>query len=514
MHATPCSAHHTPPESPKGSQKPKALAWCKALLLWPLLALCACKTLWLGYDAASAQWLQAAAQGQWQQAYGLLGSMQEAPSALLILQERGRIASLGQQWHSSQEDFEAAAQGIQAQQQRAQVSLSHSLQHTLALGLGDTSLPYEPASYEKVFIHTFKMLNFLAQNELEKALVESRRALNEQRFRLQTQAFRLAATQQAAKDQGLELHASDLQPYLNQAPLAAQPPAASSSLVSPVSPSTAAHQALRNGYLSYCLGLLYEHLGQHDEAHIAYQDTLSCFPDNAFVQKACVRTGQSKQPAQDAPAKLVILYEAGFAPALQSFSLSLPWQGRWYTLSLPYYAAADSAKDAPPLHVHCQGPQGSALQAYSATVCLTAPLAAQALRDSYPGRALRQLLRLIVRDQSQKALQQAEGGQLPLAALGLLGVVLDKADTRSWRSLPRSVQVAECTLQPHQRYQVQLQMAPGTQAQHNAQAAASAAVTRSLQPRPGHLYIWRVHAALPAGTLTLTPLAALPPGLG
>ncbi len=349
---------------------------------------------------------------------------------LLYLQERGRIHQLAGDLEKSKVDFEAASQIIEGR--RFETSLGQAAGTVGAVVFNDNTIPYGGWAYEKVFLHTYQALNYLQAKDLEGALVEIRRANNEERYEIERRALSQALLEAEAKEHQLDWkqEPESLQEVYKDLNLAIG----------------AVKKTYQNAYTSYLSGLGYELAGDRENARVSYRQALELYPRNTYLKEALRRTLEAKKVGQTQKGRLVVLYEAGFIPQREQIKVPIPYHGRIYTVALPYLKAAQ-AFSMESLRLSVGG------KAYTTQeLCQPGALAALALKEEYPGIVLRHLIRLIVRDQSQKQVQtwdekQNLGGFLGLGT-ALLGFVLDSADLRSWSTLPQSVQLAEVYLEP------------------------------------------------------------------
>lgn len=350
--------------------------------------------------------------------------------SLLYLQERGRIYQLAGNVEKSKADFEAASQIIEGR--RFETNLGQTGGTVGAVFLNDNTRPYMGWAYEKVFLHTYQALNYLEAKDLEGALVEIRRANNEQRYETERRALSQALLEAEAKEHQLDWR---------------QEPESLQEVYKDLSPAIGAvKKTYLNGFTSYLSALVYELAGDRENARVSYRQALELYPGNAFVQEALRRTLEAKPAQQGQKGRLLVLYEGGFIPQREQIKVPIPYHGRIYTVALPYLKAS-SAASMGPLRVSVGG------KAYNTQeLCQPGALAALTLKEEYPGIVLRHLIRLIVRDQTQKQAQSLDekhslGGFLGLGTT-LLGFVMDHADLRSWSTLPGSVQLADVSLEP------------------------------------------------------------------
>lgn len=349
--------------------------------------------------------------------------------ALLYLQERGRVYQLSGEIQKSQADFEKASQIVESR--RFETQWNYLGTGAASVFLNDTVFPYEGSAYEKIFLHTYQILNYLSRRDLEGALVEVRRANNEQRYELDRRALSQTVWDAQAKSHKVDVEAiaESLQEVYREIDLSVGE----------------LKKSYQNAYTDYISGISYELIGDRENARVSYKKALALYPKNQYLQTALAGTLERAKPAKNNKGRLVILYEEGFIPEREELKIPLPYHGRIYTIALPYLQGAATAA-AIPLNIQIGHSYYNTQE-----LCKPYALAALALKESYPGILLRQLIRLIVRDQSQKKAQKLDeqqgfGGFFSLGT-SLLGVAIDHADRRSWSTLPNSLQVADITLE-------------------------------------------------------------------
>lgn len=379
------------------------------------------------YPSQTVRIREAMAQDRFEHAYEMLTPGVSSNDAILYLQERGRVSSLAGAYAKSNEDFEQAVFLIEDNQKKAKISLSDLGNDAIATVSNDNLIPYPGYAYEKVFIHTFEALNYLSQDMLEDALVEVRKAQNEHTFAEYIRRKELAKAAYDAKRYDIKL--DDQEDELNE--VYKQLNAAAGEVKS----------EFENAYAFYVSGVLYEIAHELDNARVSYQKALEMYPKNPYLKDAVKRTRKQSKGLQADEGRVVILYEQGMVPAPEQVKIPIPWSGRIYTITVPFYAGPSIA--GPPLSI---GLASGRLLGETHPLCITRTLAARALKDRYPAIIIRHLLRLVVRDQTQKQAQKKDNRGLLGFATAVLGFIVDNADLRSWLTLPQSAQVADFKL--------------------------------------------------------------------
>ncbi len=406
---------------------------CLAFLILAFqLVGCTTNSVFIPYPARALAYQHAISTGDVQPALTQNQKLLTSRDALLALLEQGRLSQLSGDYAQSKQSFEAAIQKLNAIDERATVSLSHTAEQGTAIVSNDNAIPYQSNLFERIFLHQFQALNYLALGDKEGALVEIRRA----------QFFQDKAKDEHSDDKNSTLSKEALSEYQTRL-------AVMDNLAQRVTSSS------QNAYSFYLAGLLYESKQQLDDAFIDYKHALAIAPDNIFLQQDVYRLAEKLKRSDDlkllkatpklTPAKanegsVVILYEEGFVPAKKEIFLPFPWPQNWYVLAFPYYG--DSWHNPEPLSISNSNLKTAV---NSQVVTDTQALAARALKDDLVPMLLRQTLRAQTKHNMQ---QQAndKGGAILGLLVGAYNVLSENADLRSWLTLPRFAHIARFNL--------------------------------------------------------------------
>ncbi|MEO6697908.1 MAG: hypothetical protein ABIR53_00715 [Paraperlucidibaca sp.] len=340
----------------------------------------------------------------------------------------GRHAMLAGEPQASKAAFAKAMLSIAADDDRALISASDSARTGAALVTNDTLRRYAVAPYERLFLHSYQALNYLALKQPEAAAVELRRADAWQR----TQALAYADTIAAAAREGNDLLASD-----------ANALGALDSAAARVRSSTQHAGAL---YLS---GLFYEAQDALNDAFIDYRAAWQAQPSNAQLASDTSRLAQRLRFDDPAPRStpvpspltvgqdsnagdIVVYWERGEIPDKVAFQLPLINSSAFTLVSIPYYPSQGAPAARLSLQLDGQSPIAELLVD-------THALAARTLREQLPGILLRASVRAVAKQQLQRQLNEQSPG------LGLLGTIFslvsERPDLRQWSNLPAQVYV-------------------------------------------------------------------------
>lgn len=408
-----------------------------SLLLPLLLGGCAASSVVNPYPAQALAWQQAMAQQQPEAALGTLQKKRRSADRLLYLQERGRIAQLASNTGASQADFEEVIGLYRALEERALVSASASLASGASLLSNDNARPYAGSLYERVFVHQYQALNYLAAGDASGALVEVRRANLIQNEALARKENTVDQAREDAARKGFDAGRYDT--YFSSMDEAAG----------------RVKTGFQNAATFYLSGLIYEATGNTNDAYIDYRKALELVPGNPYVQRDVVRTGiragiedaeklarqlgNTQVGPRQGEGELVIYLEEGYVPPKTPLTIPI-WTSRTINqVSVPVYAGTIAGPDSLLVDV-----DGRTLE--TSLLVDTRALAVRTLKDDVPGMLARAFVRLLTKQEMQRQLQQQDSSGL----LGLFGALYslatDQADLRSWLTLPGSGQVVRIPL--------------------------------------------------------------------
>ena len=369
---------------------------------------------------------------------------------LLYAQESGRIAQVNGQFEQSKTYYQQAISAYKAFDDQAKVSVSDMGAKASSLLLNDNAIPYRGPGYERIMLHQYQALNYLFANDAQGAMVEVRRS-NE-----------LQASEQARYQKSQKSVQSMANGTIN------------TEIDKLGKAAGTVTSSFLNAYSYYTTGLLYELLGEPNDAFIDYRKAAQISPDNPFLQQDLVRLAkQLAMPQYDefkrrwgdatlakaGQGQIVMLIERGFVPEKQSLTVPFTIDGNWQTISLATYQPSD--RQVAPTSI--QG-LGTVLEA--APIANIDALAINALKEDLPAALVRQALRVYakaemaqsVRSDSKRRNDQIDAGAI---AMQIFNVVTEQADRRSWLTLPKQAQIARQHLDQGQ-YDISLGNAQNT----------------------------------------------------
>ncbi|HET8730321.1 MAG TPA: hypothetical protein VFM34_04355 [Moraxellaceae bacterium] len=408
-----------------------------ALLCVPaILGGCASTSVFSPYPGQAAQYRAALDAGSPDAAIAHIGHKTTSADATLYLMEKGRVAQLAHQTDVSRDAFDQAITRLQAQDDRATISASRYAASGASLLTNDNARPYDGRTYERVFVHQYQALNYLASGDEQGALVEVRRANQVQVDALHAKENQVDSARQEAESKGFD--ANRYNGYFSSMDVAAG----------------RVKSGFQNAATFYLSGLIYEATGAVNDAFIDYRKALELVPDNPYLQRDVVRTGQKTGldeirtlaralgPVQIAPHKdegeLVVYLEEGYVPSKVPVSIPIWTSKTVNNVSFPVY------KDATPPHLLTVQVDGQSLPA--ALLVDTRALAVRSLKDEVPAMLARSFIRLLTRQTVQRQAREADSTGLFGLFTTVYSLVAEQPDLRSWLTLPGSGQVVRIPL--------------------------------------------------------------------
>ncbi|GHG02281.1 COG3014 family protein [Thalassotalea marina] len=381
--------------------------------------------------------------GQFEQAKLQMPAFDSGHNAFnLSLLELGRLAFLMEDWRQSQQLFAQAYNEIEQQNQKAKLQISRGVENLSAVVSNDSALSYRIPAYEQTMLHSYQALNYLFQRDLEGALVEVRRANLVQETALKQYEKQLLDAKESLLAKGLDLQ-SLYSSYPNMDDTIGQ-----------------IKNSFQNAFTFYLSGVLYEANGDLDSAYIDYKRAIDIFPDNLYLQKDVIRLanqlgrneekekfeqkfGVVEQVSNAKQADVVVFFEQGLVNAKQELAVNLPIftrhnDMRFFSFALPAYQQSSSMLTSVNISVGNQEFQ-------AASIVNLLALANQSLKEQLPEMVTRQALRIVAKEEMRRKMQK-EGGDVGNILAGLYSLASERADTRSWLTLPHDITMARFSL--------------------------------------------------------------------
>ena len=235
-------------------------------------------------------------------------------------------------------------------------------------------------------------------------------------------------------------------------------------------------------FARYLSGIIYEDLGEWSDAMIAYRKAYEAYLAHQelyhieipgqlkeslilMADMVGLKTERKKyekmfklkftdlNAAQDKQSELIFTFHNGLAPIKKEHSMQMlaPATGRFVRISLPAYYERNNRISKLRIKIRDK-------DHYSTTTELTENigyLAIKTLEDHLPAITARALARAVAKDKIAK--DSGEKNQLFGLLINIAGVATERADTRSWLTLPDEIQTARLNI-PHGKHTLAIEL--------------------------------------------------------
>jgi hypothetical protein len=330
---------------------------------------------------------------------------------LLYLLNKAMLLRMQGKFAASNQEFEAAKKIIQA------YSAISVTEQSTSFVINDTTITYTGIPLDQVMLHTFEALNYLELGNLNDARVEA----------LQVDVLLQRLTQDAP-DSALSV----------------------------------------DPFARYLAGMIYEELGEDSDAMIAYRKAYQAYREHkrlyastvpVYLKQDLLRlsrrmelqdeyqkyktefgahlASQADFPPDDG--KVVLFFSNGLAPVKREKSQAIydPGSGIVVRISLPYY------QNRPTPVSHLRLGTGN-YHSESERVENISSIARATLQSALPGITARAMGRAITKYQMAREARRQD--DLAGILVNIMNVVTERADTRSWLTLPSNIQMARLNL--------------------------------------------------------------------
>jgi len=410
---------------------------------------CSTATVFTSYTSKINPLIDGVKSHQFDHALEVLNKYRESNDKILYLLERGRIAQIKNDINTSMVDYEAAIDAVRDMEEKAIISASDVGAQTASILTNENAIPYKGDGYEKVFMYQFQALNYLAKKDIEGAGVEVRRANLEQNLALERYEKELANAEEKEKEKHLDtLQAND---KLNT----------TYGVMDEIAGRV--KNSFQNAYTFYMSGIVYELLYELDnkldtlnQAYIDYKKAIEIFPENTYLQRDAIRLAKDLGMDQDydvytsrfgkdlvkdekstdniKTGELVVFFENGLVPQKKEIRVPIPTPNGIIAIAFPIYDTKWSA--AEPLSISESGN----MYGNTEPICYVHALAVKSLKEKVTAMVIRHLLRLAAKAALQKESKDQLGTMGQLIS-SFYNIVSERADLRSWLTLPNDVQI-------------------------------------------------------------------------
>lgn len=341
----------------------------------------------------------------------------DSADIILYAQELGRAAQIQGNFEQSITYYRQAIKTYDDGDYEAYISASGIAETSSSLLINDKTRGYRGTGFERMMLHQYQALNYLMLNQLDKALIETRRVNELQKI----ERRRLDDYNKVDSDldNGIVLEATNKLKRKH----------------------STLQNSLMNSYNYYTTGLIHELSGKPNDAYIDFRKAARLNPEQSYLHQDLTRLSKKLRMPQYEQFKkqwgeprhatknegqLIVLYEKDFIAKKKAITLPLWILGDLQQISLPAYS---EDKKLPYKH---QFSQATFLPPCESVADMD-QLAISALEEQYPGIITRQVARYYSKHQMNKL---AGDGALGLA-VQVFNIISEQADLRSWLTLPK-----------------------------------------------------------------------------
>lgn len=362
---------------------------------------------------------------------------------LLFYLEKGELLRMKGDYAQSRDTWLQADEKIRLWEDAVKADSSKVLGDIGSVLISDTTRRYDGRDYEKVFVSVRIALDHLALGDFDAARIEVKKMHEREAIIAEFRAKELESVKKESEKKGLKATSfKELDGYPVE------------TLDDPQV------KALKNSYESafanYLAGFVYEALGEPSLAAAGYRKAIEMRPGEATLEEGLKGLdGRVSQMRQNKPGvDTLFVVETGYAPTIISQTIPIPLPiptERGLTmvltaLSWPVLQPVDSS--VVPSNLILDGkPQPLVL------ITNADQMARRALADEMPSIIIRSSVRAIAKGVVQKQVQDKAAslglaGALVGAAASVAAVGTEKADERTWRTLPAFYSVGRAMLPP------------------------------------------------------------------
>ncbi len=350
--------------------------------------------------------------------------------------EAGAAYRAAGDFNNSNGQFDSAAAKMDAYEQQAKVKVGHEAG---AIMSNQENLPYVGKPYDKIMLHTYKALNYLAQGDQEKARPEIIRAYQCQQDAVEENARRIEKARQDEQDSADKdkIEKSRANPQFSAA-------------LSGVTKDTDGFKFYAdyvNPFTVYLDGLyfLYDGSGGSDLEHAAksLSRVMEVCGANSVVS-ANLQTVHSAMAGVSPVPCTYVIYETGRAASLDQVRIDVPIlfaNVSYVGAAFPKLIFHDDY--APELMITAAG-----VQEPTTLLASMDSIVALDFKNEFPTIVTKTLISTVAKAAAAFAVNQAAsqqsdiGGFLTRLATAATQAAINIADTRSWTTLPKEFHVA------------------------------------------------------------------------
>ncbi|MBZ0104069.1 MAG: hypothetical protein K8H84_00410 [Sulfuricella denitrificans] len=351
-----------------------------------------------------------------------------ADKDLLYYLEKGELLRLKSQLPESRDAWLLADEKVKIWEEEAKTSPEKLIGNIGSVLINDKTRRYDGQDYEKVMLSTRLALDHLALWNWDAARIEIKKTHEREAIIAELRAREVANVEEDAKQRKVKTEIKDLKGY-------------------PVETLDDPEViALKNGYQSafshYLAGFVYEALNEPGLAAPGYRKAIELRPDVKWLEEGLKGLESRARKLKANESDVLIVVEAGSAPARSSVSVPIPvpYKNTWGAVPISFPVIKSDKSVFLPAQLNVDGK--NTLSVYQITNIDA--MARRALKDDMPGIVLRGTIRAITKTVAQK--EAADRSAIAGLLTTIAAIATESADERVWRTLPSHILIARAIL--------------------------------------------------------------------
>jgi len=353
-----------------------------------------------------------------------LDKKSSSKDAVLYSLEKARLLQVNHQYEESAEVYKKAFELLEAQNNRATVSVSRVGFKALSMLSNDSIVPYDVPRYEQVLAHISQAKNYIFLKDQEAAGVEMRIAQRIQReIEVDHERELEKKTAKANKKENINPAQNNIdEAFSGLDPIAGR-----------------IKNTYQNAYAFYMAANLWEAVGESNDALVDYKKAYELQPD-INLAKDVQRLDRSSARGKSA-VPVIVFIEQGIVPKKVENKLALPMPNGIMNIAFATYEPSTyTTPESLNIKLDNKAQRSFVLNDIGA-------LAVKDLKEKTVGAVTSQVVRATAKYVAQQQLGQQLGSLGQLAG-NLMNIASERADLRAWSTLPSNTQIARFDVAP------------------------------------------------------------------
>jgi hypothetical protein len=359
-----------------------------------------------------------------------------------------------QDYQRSHNLFRLAENQVTDFENRAKINARDAAAAAKSTLTSDMELPYKGQVFEKIMINTLAAMNYLFEKDLEGANVEIRRAEMRQKEAVDKHQKELKKIEKQKRTHKIDDNSfNSIYNYYNVLD----------------EYSSKVINSFQNGFTYFLGGMVYELNRNPENAYRDYRKSFSLYKNKYTLEKLIelsrhldmqneyeewcsmhkeLFNGEmiNDNPGEDSNpgnAELVVVYFCGNVPRKTPVKFSLRLYKKSFLMAFPFYDKNTFYIDNRRLEIN----RNEEKLGKTELVLEFTPIVIKALKEKLPGLVVRQILRMVAKNELENSAKK-RGGSLGGLGAKIFNLATTRADLRGWYELPCNIQIFRSKIEP------------------------------------------------------------------